>query len=61
MAAHGQRGGVATDYVHVTHAARSSGRNGNISMETQHVNAGLATENTGAHAANVPSLHDPVP
>ena len=38
MTSHGQRGGVSTDYVHVTHAAMSSGRIGNTSMET-HVNA----------------------
>ena len=34
MTAYGQRGCVSTDNVQVTHAARSSGRNDNTSMET---------------------------
>ena len=48
---------VSTDYVQVTHAARSSGRNGNTSMET-HVYA-VSRQKIPRTCCNVPSLHDP--
>ena len=57
---HGQRGGVSTAYVQVTHAARSSGRNGNTSMETQHVYA-VSRQKIPRICCNTPSLHDPAP
>ena len=60
MTAHGHRGCVLTDYVQVTHAARSSGRNGNTSMEIQHVNA-VSRQKIPRTCCNAPSLHDPEP
>ena len=51
MTAHGQCRGVSTDYVQLTHAVRSIGRNGNTLMETQHVN----DRKYSAHAA----MHTP--
>ena len=57
MAAHGQRGGVLTDYVQGTYAARISGRNGNTSMETQHMNA-VSPQKI---SRNAPSMNDPTP
>ena len=57
MTAHGQRGCVSTDYVQVTHEARSSGRNGNTSMETQHVYAN-SRQKIPRTCDNAPSLDD---
>ena len=60
MTAHEQRVGVSTDYVQVTHAATSSWRNGNTSMETQHVNA-VSRQKIPRTCCNALSLHDPAP
>ena len=57
MTAHGQCGDVLTDYVQVTHAARSSVRNGITSMETQHVYA-VSRQEIPRTCCNAPSLDD---
>ena len=46
---------ISTDYVQVTHAARSSGTNGNTSMETHNLCMRSRDGKYRAHAAMHPS------
>ena len=52
--------GVSTVYVQLTYASRSSGRNGNTSMETQYVNV-VSRQKIPRTCCNASSLHDPAP